>query len=1077
MKKKLINGLLMAALFVGFTSSMVSCKDYDDEKIDNFERILASNDATLRQLLAAQKAELEGKITDLETALNACKSTCAAFQTEITSKLNDYLLITTWNTYKAEIDGKLQNIYTKAEIDSKLDGYYTKAEIDALLAGLDYYTQDEVDAKLRDLENLINQKASIESIIELLNSGNNALVEALNNYFINNSVIEDYVKGITISKEDVEQLINEAMAGVTPGLDRDAVQALIDQAMAGINPGLDQAAVQALIDQALAGINTGLDSDAVKLLIAEYIEGMSFGLDSDAVKALIAEALIEVNNSISEAAATASQALELANSNKTAIENLNLSVDNLNLSVENLNLSIENLNTIVEGLTNSIIDLGTQVTAAQAAADEAKAAAEANRALIINLQSNYNELAATVEGLQGDVNSVKILIDEQNEKIDALAESVAEEFAKADELHRQILETISGLVGSIEDVNVTIGSVKDQLQKQINIISDNLEAISVAVEENAAKIEENATKIEKLLGIFENTMAKFISGIELNGSYNPLFGYFNTPFDVRSNVLVAFHGTSGDGIKFPTDDADYYALPAAEQWNRITEKDIEMLGGDLTKVKGYLRMGANMDIIADDGKEGNAGILYLTVNPTDRDFTGTEFTLINSQNVESPFIISDLQKSSKVLRYIYSRGGGVSEQSPNGFYEAKATLKLADIDNVRVQGDIAGLKSVKANIENYVNGTESFDMMEFAQVLYSNVNDLLDANAIKATWTDDFGQKSVISQYGIAATSLKPLSYAFLKELDDFKDKIKTRVEDYLDQLLSKIHLALPEWNEIYFPISSIDVPDYEGETITWTIHTNYNFNSSYSGPMSATFRIPSIKYIDENGVAHEIFDSGYHEFKVDVDVNNGNIKVVLDLETAIKELFGDVDPVEKVEDYLAQINDFVDDLNDYINSLNDVEVTFKGDVRTLVSDYLTLLSKKLTRVTPNKFLQPVMLIKTSDGYVRLSETVSYPSNLYGGAQVTLVPTSFNAEMLSAAYKKFVAITNVTKGDESAQAGNAECKSVLDKANAQDNIAEVIDGSMKYLDIELTPGYTYEILYTCVDYSGYVVTKKCYLGL
>ena len=41
MKKKFINGLLLVALFVGFTSSMVSCKDYDDEKITNLEGKLA----------------------------------------------------------------------------------------------------------------------------------------------------------------------------------------------------------------------------------------------------------------------------------------------------------------------------------------------------------------------------------------------------------------------------------------------------------------------------------------------------------------------------------------------------------------------------------------------------------------------------------------------------------------------------------------------------------------------------------------------------------------------------------------------------------------------------------------------------------------------------------------------------------------------------------------------------------------------------------------------------------------------------------------------------------------------------
>ena len=37
MKRKFINGLLLLALFVGFTGSVVSCKDYDDEKLGNLD--------------------------------------------------------------------------------------------------------------------------------------------------------------------------------------------------------------------------------------------------------------------------------------------------------------------------------------------------------------------------------------------------------------------------------------------------------------------------------------------------------------------------------------------------------------------------------------------------------------------------------------------------------------------------------------------------------------------------------------------------------------------------------------------------------------------------------------------------------------------------------------------------------------------------------------------------------------------------------------------------------------------------------------------------------------------------------
>ena len=60
MKKKIINGLLMAALMLTATTSFVSCKDnVDDELVSVYDN------------LSKQKSALEKKISDLETDLNA----------------------------------------------------------------------------------------------------------------------------------------------------------------------------------------------------------------------------------------------------------------------------------------------------------------------------------------------------------------------------------------------------------------------------------------------------------------------------------------------------------------------------------------------------------------------------------------------------------------------------------------------------------------------------------------------------------------------------------------------------------------------------------------------------------------------------------------------------------------------------------------------------------------------------------------------------------------------------------------------------------------------------------------------
>ncbi|MGX8696664.1 MAG: hypothetical protein ACSW8D_09785, partial [Prevotella sp.] len=73
MKKKFINGLLLVALFVGFTGSMVSCKDYDDEKLTEEINKRKDLEKSLRQALADQKTALEQEIQNLQTTINNCK--------------------------------------------------------------------------------------------------------------------------------------------------------------------------------------------------------------------------------------------------------------------------------------------------------------------------------------------------------------------------------------------------------------------------------------------------------------------------------------------------------------------------------------------------------------------------------------------------------------------------------------------------------------------------------------------------------------------------------------------------------------------------------------------------------------------------------------------------------------------------------------------------------------------------------------------------------------------------------------------------------------------------------------------
>ena len=122
------------------------------------------------------------------------------------------------------------------------------------------------------------------------------------------------------------------------------------------------------------------------------------------------------------------------------------------------------------------------------------------------------------------------------------------------------------------------------------------------------------------------------------------------------------------------------------------------------------------------------------------------------------------------------------------------------------------------------------------------------------------------------------------------------------------------------------------------------------------------------------------------------------------------------------------------------------------------------------------MLVKTTDGFQKLSQTIYSPTWMTSG-DVQFIPTSYTAEILAPAYKKLVGVTNVYSMDRSknAQADGGEYMSALAAANGQAGIAEILDGDTMVVNFSAKKGYIYEVTYTSVDFSGMVVAKKFYV--
>ncbi|MBR2292266.1 MAG: hypothetical protein IJ868_08160 [Prevotella sp.] len=245
---------------------------------------------------------------------------------------------------------------------------------------------------------------------------------------------------------------------------------------------------------------------------------------------------------------------------------------------------------------------------------------------------------------------------------------------------------------------------------------------------------------EKVNSIFYTQVTSVI----IQSVENPVFGTFALPIDVRNNILAAYIGQASESVVFPSKG-----------------------------VEGAIGIDAGETLMSE-----NAGKVYVTINPNTVNFEGKTLTLVNSQDEASPVTLSGLTKSDKVLSWGYTRS------ADNGFYEATASVKASDV------------KKLEANIDFAVLGDDIHDLIkiaprtdalaaQFAADLYANIGNILPALAVKATWTDNAGgNHNVYSDFGIAATAIRPLSFAFDfdKEIaKDYEETIKDRLMYFVE--------------------------------------------------------------------------------------------------------------------------------------------------------------------------------------------------------------------------------------------------------------------------------------------------------
>lgn len=666
----------------------------------------------------------------------------------------------------------------------------------------------------------------------------------------------------------------------------------------------------------------------------------------------------------------------------------------------------------------------------------------------INAEKQANENQAILEALldgyeysEQDVTKIKGLLKKAVEDADA-AKTAANEAKTA--------------ANNAVTKATTAETVANEAKTAVTNLTTRVAAVEKSVKELTAQLDAMTGKLNHL-----------ITSIEIQQVKNPVFGKMNLPLDVNSKMLISYFGEASN-VNFPPVNS------SATEYNNnlvISAADQNLLGISTENFNGYLG--------AEDGNL-KLGSVYMTVNPAGVVLEGAKFEMVNSQGVASSVKLSELVKSDEVLKFGF--GGRAADPTLPSLYVADATLPVADIDKIKLT--LGG--NFESEVEDLLKNHTLSDLAQVAKLIYGQFNNKIEATGVKAGWEyeqailDEEGnptgetetiKDATFSEFGLAATTFKPLSYKFLYGRHFKPLPTISPIEDFT--LDSKLTITMPEFNfnfddvNLGFSFGDITVSLAGAEIIVnipeTTVYDDENNPIGYIKPdpihvkdfsqleaqISASIS-SSLQAQDEK--INEAFKKAIGEVakKINSQINTEMDKLKTNIETQFNNIVTEIQ--NKVNGYLGTVNNYIDKANSFLNRIN-----------RFIED-------------PNHYLQVTMLYSANDGaFHQLSNSEALPTfvKLNGGNAITLHPTSYTYDMIAPSFKKYVAVTKVYKNGEPENIDKARTQAANNKAGL---LNTVFPGNYTDVALQLEKDYTYEIVYSSLDYHGVTSTRKFYIA-
>ena len=626
--------------------------------------------------------------------------------------------------------------------------------------------------------------------------------------------------------------------------------------------------------------------------------------------------------------------------------------------------------------------------------------------------------------LEGKLNNTTINlqngIDEAKQKAqDALDKANALET----EFNNQLNAAKDEILKSIEEKYATKEEL-ESLRNDMDLKFINLEYATTDLDNRVSNLEE---KYNSLIAVLSNYFNNLITGVIMQGSESPITGYVSTPFGVSMNILGAYYGTADKAVDF-----------AGET----------------------LRAGT---LISESN--ANSGLIFINVNPVNVNPSGITFTLVDSQGKEAPFKLTPVN-TDRTLKFGVSRA---INANANGFYALEVKLDKDKIKDAQTwtSADASDLKDAAKNVLDKLRHpkTNTLNVGDIVSSIESVFNNRLTRYGVKATWTVDGADgkkmtKSVVSELNLAATAIKPLSYDFLKNgvsldvptIPSLQEKLGfenykfnwTPIEGMGDVKTSVTLEDMPDINSIKIDGITINPDD---------IHAGANLigKETVTGVVNEDGTVT----VDLSGLSAEVTIN-------DIKVDTKNLNVTFDKKAQTYDVTIPMDEFNKIIDNINnQVGNMIGNVNDMIDRVDGWAESIDGQVINRVNSYIKRFENLLKN--SNSLLLPTMLYTAQNGnwnqLPNVEQAASYLKLEGGKASTVFVATSYTAELLAPAYKKYVHVTKAPAGAN--VTGN--------------NLNKVIDGNTYKIGFQADKAGVYEITYEAVDYAGKTVSKKFYV--